>query len=168
MTSYYSAIAERMAGPGREQLVRKLAEYHHGNESLHMHEYIERREPCSYCWLRAGRAMQIVGEHLVAGPLADVLAERARQDAKWGEQNHPDGTKQIMYGCLARDWKYIVEAAAAKGKLTWRHVLLEEVYEALAEDDAAKLRAELVQVAATAVCWIEAIDRRTATEADRG
>lgn len=166
MTTYYSNIAERMAGPGHEQLVRKLAEYHHCSESLHMHEQIELREPCSYCWLRAGRAMQIVGEHLVAGPLADIRAERGRQDERWGEQNHPDGTGDFgRVKEIAGHYRILNEVAAER---SWHTILLEEVYEALAEEDTVKLRAELVQVAATAVCWIEALDRRAATEASCG
>jgi hypothetical protein len=39
-------------------------------------------------------------------------------------------------------------------------VLDEEVWEAFAESDPAKLRAELVQVAAVAFRWIEALDAR--------
>ena len=38
--------------------------------------------------------------------------------------------------------------AARNGTLTYSHILLEEVYEAMEEDDAEKLRAELIQVAA--------------------
>lgn len=41
-------------------------------------------------------------------------------------------------------------------------MLLEEVAEAFAESDDARLRAELVQVAAVAQAWIESIDRRSA------
>lgn len=44
---------------------------------------------------------------------------------------------------------------------TWLLIALEEVFEALAESDPAKLRAELVQSAAVHVAWIEAIDRRS-------
>lgn len=74
----------------------------------------------------------------------DVNDERNRQDAKWGEQNHLD--------------------------VVWNAILMEEVGEASQEvlttafGAAAKghgdLREELVQVAAVAVAWIEAIDRR--------
>lgn len=43
------------------------------------------------------------------------------------------------------------------------HILIEEVAEAMAElDDPEKLRAELMQVAAVCVDWIEMIDRRKA------
>ncbi|MDX3109689.1 hypothetical protein [Nonomuraea angiospora] len=169
-TDYYRQVAEKMAegvaGPGHEQLVRAIAEYHHGNESLHMHQDIERREPCSYCWLRAGRAMQIVGGHLLGGPLAEVHAERQHQDEKWGEQNHSDGTASTeMRVFAAEQHRRQCKEAAERGQVTWRHILLEEMHEAFAETDPAKLRAELVQVAAVTVAWIEAIDRRERPEA---
>ncbi|HYF53037.1 MAG TPA: hypothetical protein VEA41_02135 [Salinarimonas sp.] len=44
--------------------------------------------------------------------------------------------------------------------MTYSQILAEEVAEALAESDPMLLRAELVQVAAVAVQWVEAIDRR--------
>ncbi len=102
--------------------------------------------------------------------LVEVSAERAHQDAKWGQQNHPDGTgpdvplsiRRLLDAAEAAfDARHQVEASAKAGTLTWLEILSEEIFEALAESDPAALRAELVQVAATAVCWIEAIDRRT-------
>lgn len=51
-------------------------------------------------------------------------------------------------------------AAAQEGTLTWRHVLDEEVAEALAEVDPGALAAELVQVAAVAIRWATAIAAR--------
>ncbi|WP_225859144.1 hypothetical protein [Streptomyces albicerus] len=92
--------------------------------------------------------------------LAEIRAERARQDAKWGEQNHPDGTGSKPQREAAGLARMACEDAFASGYGTWCHVLFEEVWEALAESDPAKLRAELVQAAAVAVNWIEAIDRR--------
>lgn len=89
----------------------------------------------------------------------DVESERESQDAKWGEQNHPDGTSED-YTFNAFIAKQGYKAASIHGQLTWRHILTEEFYEALAETDPVKLRAELIQVAAVAVAWIEAIDRR--------
>ena len=91
--------------------------------------------------------------------LADIRAERGRQDTKWGEQNHPDGTGP-QFANRAEYERIRTETAAVDGTLTFRHVLAEEVAEAYAENDPELLRAELVQVAATAVCWIQAIDRR--------
>lgn len=93
--------------------------------------------------------------------LAEIAEERARQDTKWGEQNHPDGTSRGA-AFLADRARRACQKAAAEGKVTWRHIFDEEWAEAFAEEDPAKLRAELVQVAAVAVAWIEAIDRRTA------
>jgi hypothetical protein len=93
-------------------------------------------------------------------PLADIADERERQDERWGEQNHADGTggkyDVILAGAARRACQY--EAGA--GHPTWRSILFEEVAEAIAETDPAALRAELVQVAAVAAAWIEGIDRR--------
>lgn len=50
----------------------------------------------------------------------------------------------------------------AGGTGTWSDILVEELTEAIEADNDEDLRAELVQVAAVAVQWIAAIDRRTA------
>lgn len=63
-------------------------------------------------------------------------------------------------GEAAERAKREVTEAAARGALTWRHVLHEEVLEAFAEDEPAALRAELIQVAAVVVKWVQALDRR--------
>jgi hypothetical protein len=96
--------------------------------------------------------------------LAEVARERHRQDVTWGEQNHPHGTGHPDDRAAADDLRRCTEAAAADGTLSWRHILLEEVGEAFAGATTAELREELVQVAATAVCWIQAIDRETVIE----
>jgi hypothetical protein len=91
-----------------------------------------------------------------------LLQERARQDFKWGEQNHPDGTESSELAKVQADqFRMECDSAASVGKLTWKHILLEEVYEAFAESDPKKLRTELVQSAAVIMAWIEAIDRRS-------
>lgn len=97
--------------------------------------------------------------------LCEVADERIRQDEKWGEQNHPDGTARPGdLALVALAVKSTTDAAMANeavpGTLTWRLILDEEVREAFAERDPAGLRAELIQVAAVATAWIEAIDRR--------
>lgn len=99
--------------------------------------------------------------------LQQVLVERIAQDTKWGEQNHPDGTGYDGSDRHADFWRQRCQDAFADGDGTWGHVLLEEVFEAIAEKDPAKLRAELVQVAAVAVAWVEAIDRRQAAAVRR-
>ena len=111
-----------------------------------------------------GRVLLEVADHDIPKLAAalEVLEERRRQDAKWGEQSHPDGTGLNYAEGNARERRRLCEEAFAAGRGTWRHILLEEVYEALAETDPAALRTELIQVAAVAVAWAEAIDRRGA------
>lgn len=105
--------------------------------------------------------------------LGEVLGECQGQLERWGLQNHPDGTgplrpSPMIWGSLA-DLNYGEFADAARrrtqrdfnsGHGSWEHILTEEVFEAYAEEDEEKLRAELVQVAAVAVSWIRAINRR--------
>jgi len=91
--------------------------------------------------------------------LTEVAGERARQDEKWGQQSHPDGTDED-YQVIVTGMRAKVEAKARRGELTWRDILEEEIWEAYAEVDPAKLRVELTQAAAVIVAWIEAIDRR--------
>ena len=92
--------------------------------------------------------------------LAAVADERLRQDERWGEQNHPDGTGAPADAARADRLKVEYAIASQNGALEWRGILLEEVYEALAESDPERLREELIQVAAVAVAWAECIDRR--------
>ena len=111
----------------------------------------------------------------------ELAEERTRQTAKHGDQSHlPDGTGAALW--LSMDDDYIRRhgirrdnlAAWAKsrtdaasqsqgdGSITFEHILTEEWAEAIAESDPDALRAELVQVAAVAVQWVEAIDLRAA------
>jgi hypothetical protein len=79
--------------------------------------------------------------------------ERQRQLAKWGDQKHDDGTGAEHYVAMADEARDDCQAAAARGDVTWALILLEEVYEALAETDPAKLLIELDQTAAVIAAW---------------
>jgi len=95
------------------------------------------------------------------GVSEEVLNERRAQNAKWGEQDHlngTDGRDQNVHNANTARW--LTDAHAKAGTLTWRDILDEEVQEAFAEFDPRKLRIELLQVAAVASAWVEAIDRR--------
>lgn len=101
--------------------------------------------------------------------LADIGVERQRQDAKWGQQSHPDapanvGHPNAFFGLPTEAAaKLLCDDAAKRGTLSFGHILLEEVCEAYtAINNPADLRAELVQVAAVAAAWVECIDRRAA------
>jgi len=108
--------------------------------------------------------------------LDEVALERASQDAKWGEQNHPNGTgpSASVLDSLAIPFRHNsnrmlaitaqrrCDSMSDLGHCTYEAILTEEWAEALACDDPTELRAELVQVAAVAVAWVEAIDRKAA------
>ncbi len=91
--------------------------------------------------------------------LADVRAEREAQDRTWGVQEFPDGSGPEFVED-AEEAKKECAAAWRRGELTWRHILTEEFFEALAESEPAALRGELVQTAAVAVQWVQSLDRR--------
>lgn len=113
--------------------------------------------------------------------LQEVREERARQNAKWGEQNHPSTAPvpsitvnstsipavtslltRAYYGLkTAGACKDIVDAHARNGTLTFGDIHAEELAEALECENEVDMRRELVQLAAVTVAWIEAIDRRT-------
>lgn len=90
-----------------------------------------------------------------------IDAERTRQLDKFGEQHHRDGTgnkSQQDRAEFARRW---CESAFASGYGTWADILAEEVAEAEAERDPAKLRTELIQIAAVCAAWVHDLDSRT-------
>jgi len=119
-------------------------------------------------------------EHKTSRVLAEVACERVAQDAKWGEQNHPDGLDVEEHfdgraqdganlGWLIESWgRRMLDAKSDRGAegsaSYWVGILMEEVGEAMQAQSASALRAELIQVAAVAVSWVEAIDRRAAVD----
>jgi hypothetical protein len=101
--------------------------------------------------------------------VCDVLEEMKRQDGKWGEQNHPDGTgkdvawptNSINMGELADDMRWLCNKAAEGGSLTWLHIAAEEVFEGFAEETGTEeLYAEVVQAGAVFLTWAQAMKRR--------
>lgn len=101
--------------------------------------------------------------------LSDVRAERARQFATHGtNENFLDGTGpdvkwfgDVTASQAEQTLRTNYEAYEAEhGVVTFRHLVAEEVAEAFQESNPARLRAELLQVAALAVSWIEKIDAR--------
>jgi hypothetical protein len=102
--------------------------------------------------------------------LGHVVHERSRQDDRWGDCSAPgrvrvkDGTGGQEMEVLRDSFRTVVDDAAKQGSDTWAMILAEEVAEVMAETDPKRIRAELVQVAAVSVLWIEMIDRRAASE----
>ena len=112
--------------------------------------------------------------------MSDVARERARQDAKWGVQNHPlidqllaaQGRPHIRFAeeyeiPTALRATVLCQTMARRGEVDWLRILIEEVSEFMAAAEVAHCgpeahaaaRAELVQVAAVAVAAIESMDR---------
>lgn len=105
--------------------------------------------------------MTMIGALWDGGGIFDrVYAERERQWQKWGDQRHPDGTGEQSFAWLRDFYRKACQSAAKDDAVTWRHILREEVYEALAESDPDELSDELIQVMAVCAAWIEDIKRR--------
>jgi hypothetical protein len=107
------------------------------------------------------------GAPVVAGELTpktvfdEVKAELTRAQAKFPDQHLPNFPERMDWDHAAaeRDQaQELTDRCHASGVVTWWHVLREEIYEAFAESNPAKLRAELVQVAAMAIRWIEDLE----------
>lgn len=107
--------------------------------------------------------------------LAEISEERENQNRTWGEQNHlsvpspsvpdlVDDCPRIPADVLGipreEDAKVAYERAEAEGALSWGHITVEELSEAVSAKDDETRRIELVQLAAVVVSWIECIDRR--------
>jgi outer membrane murein-binding lipoprotein Lpp len=60
MTEDYRAIAMQWVTEPHRADVDAIARHLHYNESLHLHENVESKEPCWYCWLRAAKAVQAI------------------------------------------------------------------------------------------------------------
>jgi len=98
--------------------------------------------------------------------IARMESEIARQDARWGDQSrHPD---QPNSGPSADAWAKLSALLEAESRAslhrgaTWAAILGEEVGEAFQADAPEDRIKELVQVAAVAIQWASAIQRRGA------
>lgn len=108
----------------------------------------------------------------------DLLDEIDRADAKFGHQlDVPDVDQVLMQrdgGCtpkrMAEEYmiptagraKFLTDLAFHRGQGTWGHIVVEEIAESIeaAVENPEALRAELLQVAATAIRWVVALDAR--------
>ena len=109
-----------------------------------------------------------------------VIAERQRQDAKWGEQNHPmlrRSAREAYVSCdvaantallpSAARARHVCEYEHGKGDGTYTSILVEEAAEfveacVIHGETSDEARAEMVQVAAVALAMLECIDRKRA------
>ena len=104
----------------------------------------------------------------------EIKLERQKQNAKWGEQNHPclDETLLKRNGSCTSERmcehfeipsenraKFLCENSFKKGEGTYAHIAIEELSEAISSFDINNRRTELIQLTAVCVAWIEKIDR---------
>lgn len=95
--------------------------------------------------------------------LKEVMAERLRQEEKWGDQTHdiftyPDTeSERLRHEAAALQCKMAYDHSRDPG---WDLILMEEVYEAFSETNPAAQREEFIQVAAVALAIVEDLDRK--------
>lgn len=107
--------------------------------------------------------------------LSRVRAELEAQDEKWGETDHPafTGPKAVdrseyfdkgmrdAYNRELNDVRHANDIAKfTGGEIGWDTILREEVLESLTAETTADMKKELIQVAATALAWLEDIERQ--------
>lgn len=93
---------------------------------------------------------------------SEVVLEAFAQLDQWGEQNHDPqyGTgARREFARAAEKWRAIADARSELGRQAWDAILLEEVFEALAEEDPVRIREELVQAGAVILSFIASLDR---------
>jgi hypothetical protein len=100
----------------------------------------------------------------------DVVREVTAADLRTGGKHLPDGTPEHIARMGAEKaaaqarrtadmFRRVTIGRAASGALTWWDVLRAGVYDVGADTDPATLRADLIQVAAVAMRWVQDIDR---------
>ncbi|WP_329793909.1 hypothetical protein V1227_19055 [Lentzea sp. DG1S-22] len=99
------------------------------------------------------------------GVLAEIRAERNAEVAALGlstsagQPDRADGTGPAFVGML-HDARHNIDEAARYGVVSWRDMLLEKTSVALTKQDPKDLASSLIEVAALAVEWREALHRR--------
>lgn len=97
-----------------------------------------------------------------------VRLRREKNRLKWGEQNWPDGTgpthERLLERTRARER---VDAGLKSGAVTYFEILREEFLEVACEEKPELVLAELIDVAAVAQDWIDAILRRSSRQLER-
>lgn len=114
--------------------------------------------------------------------IEEIIVERARQEAKWGQQNHPIVDRNLSstwaahpeitaqnlalhYGVPTEEnGKSRCENSFKDGSGTYMHIIVEELAEAVGAKTRQEMRVELIQTAACVIAAIESMDREDAKE----
>lgn len=107
--------------------------------------------------------------------LNEIVEERKYQDNKFGKQVHPclDQTLLNREGSCTSDRmcqhfeiptearaKFLCDNSFKAGQGTYAHIAIEELSEAVSQFDIYTRRAEVIQLAAVCVAWVESIDHQ--------
>lgn len=93
--------------------------------------------------------------------LDDVNAERIRQDQKWGPLSYQVGSNAREFEMPSESRaQSLCDQAHKDGKLTWGHILVEELAEVLDSFSEEEREKELIQLAAVAVWAVEDLRRK--------
>lgn len=135
----------------------------------------DQRNTCTWCGHRECQPPTVEAwrpeMHTV---LQMVASERVAQVARYGHNDDlVDGTGPdshwiplLTEGHRALDIEVLLRHdyesyEQRTGKPSWMHLVREEVAEAFTENDPTRLEAELIQVAALCVSWVETLRRRS-------
>jgi hypothetical protein len=105
------------------------------------------------------------------GVMFEVADERRRQDETWGQQDHPSILPTLRRRPVLDVANYyhvlspkraiaMTETRRKYLKLTWADILVEDLSSAVCASSDGERREELIALAATAIAWVETIDRR--------
>jgi len=115
------------------------------------------KDAANHYYLIADDFRKVLGAQMVEpSALLEVVKERARQDAKWGEQNHDP---VFWLGILGEEFGELCQAI--------NETVFDNGPEERKKGGYANMRAEAVQVAAVAVAFVEMLDRRYEEAAKR-
>lgn len=107
----------------------------------------------------------IAASDRTASIATEAVEEIQAQMRKWGiDRVHPGvGPGDYVVVNVARMLERVSRVSQDVTETTWANILGEEVGEAIRAEGEEARRAELVQVAAVALAWIDAIDRARGT-----
>lgn len=86
------------------------------------------------------------------------LARKAQMHSFGQGELWDDGTGSADFAQLYGQQRRENTRARNMGELTWRHVILADMFSALAEGNPDVLRAKVANLAATAIAWVEALE----------
>lgn len=96
----------------------------------------------------------------LSAAVQDVLASKFASELEYGVDDYPDGTSKEFWGKSSDLYLAIAKQQAREGRLTFRDLMLGQLYRCLATEDIDELRHQLTGLITQGLQWREALDRR--------